>query len=46
METLSSIAAQCDGIRCDMAMLVTNDVFLRTWRGRTGPAPQKTSGQL
>lgn len=34
--TLSSIAARCDGIRCDMAMLVTNGVFARTW-GRTPP---------
>ena len=39
LETLSSIAAQCDGIRCDMAMLMTNQVFARTWSGRTGPAP-------
>jgi hypothetical protein len=30
-ETLLSIAAQCDGVRCDMAMLVTNAVFARTW---------------
>ncbi|GAA0255223.1 alpha-amylase family glycosyl hydrolase [Saccharothrix mutabilis subsp. mutabilis] len=36
---LSDIAEQCDGIRCDMAMLPTNDVFARTWRGRTGPPP-------
>ena len=27
-----SIAAHCDGVRCDMAMLVFNDVFDRTWR--------------
>jgi Alpha amylase, catalytic domain len=39
VETLVDIAGQCDGIRCDMAMLMTNDVFLRTWQGRTGPAP-------
>ncbi len=30
-ETLISIASQCDGVRCDMAMLVTNEVFARTW---------------
>jgi hypothetical protein len=36
---LDSIARQCDGIRCDMAMLLTNDVFARTWDGRAGPAP-------
>jgi hypothetical protein len=37
--TLSSIADQCDGIRCDMAMLVTNQVFARTWGHRAGPEP-------
>ena len=37
--TLADIAGQCDGIRCDMAMLLTNQVFARTWGGRTGPAP-------
>ncbi|MGM1061410.1 alpha-amylase [Saccharothrix sp. Mg75] len=37
--TLSDIAEQCDAIRCDMAMLPTNDVFTRTWAGRTGPPP-------
>jgi glycosidase len=33
---LTKIAAQCDGVRCDMAMLVLPDVFERTW---TRPAP-------
>jgi Alpha amylase, catalytic domain len=37
--TLDSIAAQCDGVRCDMAMLMMNDVFERTWGGRAGPRP-------
>ena len=37
--TLASIASQCDGIRCDMAMLMTNEVFARTWGGRPGPEP-------
>jgi hypothetical protein len=37
--TLADIADQCDGIRCDMAMLMTNHVFTQTWGGRTGPAP-------
>jgi hypothetical protein len=30
-ETMLAIADQCDGVRCDMAMLVTNEVFGRTW---------------
>lgn len=28
---LKSIAQHCDGVRCDMAMLDTNEVFSRTW---------------
>lgn len=28
---LSRIAGQCDGVRCDMAMLLLPDVFERTW---------------
>jgi hypothetical protein len=30
---LLSVADRCDGVRCDMAMLVTRDVFCRTWGG-------------
>ena len=33
----AAIAGQCDGVRCDMAMLVLPEVFQRTW-GRA-PAP-------
>ena len=39
-ETLSAIAAQCDGVRCDMAMLMMNDTFERTWGERAGPRPE------
>jgi hypothetical protein len=39
IETISSIAQQCDGIRCDMAMLFLNAIFERTWGGRAGPRP-------
>jgi hypothetical protein len=28
---LRSVAAQCDGVRCDMAMLLLEDVFAATW---------------
>jgi hypothetical protein len=38
-ETLLTIGAQCDGLRCDMAMLMCNEVFARTWGARVGPAP-------
>lgn len=30
---LLDLAAQCDGLRCDMAMLLRNSVFASTWRG-------------
>ena len=31
VQLLRSLAKQCDGLRCDMAMLLLNDVFLKTW---------------
>jgi Alpha amylase, catalytic domain len=31
---LERIAAMCDGVRCDMAMLILPDVFERTWGSR------------
>jgi len=37
--TLLSIAAQCDGVRCDMAMLLLNDIFEHTWGPRAGERP-------
>jgi hypothetical protein len=30
-ELLLSVAARCDGVRCDMAMLLLNEVFAKTW---------------
>ena len=39
IDTLVRIAEQCDGVRCDMAMLMMNDVFERTWNGRAGERP-------
>jgi len=36
-EVLAGIAGQCDGVRCDMAMLVICDVFVRTWGGEFDP---------
>ena len=40
IETFTEIADQCDGVCCDMAMLVMNDIFARTWNERAGPAPE------
>jgi len=33
------IAEQCDGVRCDMAMLLLNAIFERTWGQRAGRRP-------
>jgi len=38
-DTLAGIAKQCDGIRCDMAMLMINKVFGSTWANRAGVEP-------
>ena len=39
IKTLSDIAGQCDGVRCDMAMLLMNTIFERTWGKRVGQRP-------
>jgi len=43
-DMLLQVASRCDGVRCDMAMLVLEDIFCTTWQGRstapaTGDAP-------
>jgi hypothetical protein len=37
MGELTRVAGLCDGVRCDMAMLVLPDVFQRTWGERSLP---------
>jgi glycosidase len=37
LRELLRICSQCDGVRCDMAMLVLPDVFERTWGIRAEP---------
>ena len=39
IDTLIDIGSQCDGLRCDMAMLATNAIFSQTWGDRAGAAP-------
>lgn len=39
VKTLLGIAAQCDGVRCDMAMLLLNDIFETVWKERAGRRP-------
>jgi hypothetical protein len=41
IETICSIAEQCDGIRCDMAMLFMNAIFERTWGKQAGNRPRQ-----
>ncbi|HEY4163193.1 MAG TPA: alpha-amylase family glycosyl hydrolase [Dongiaceae bacterium] len=43
---LLKIAGQCDGLRCDMAMLVLPDVFERTWGLPTEPFWSKAIGAV
>jgi glycosidase len=40
LRTLRSIADQCDGVRCDMAMLMSSDIFAHTWKERAGKPPK------
>jgi len=50
VELLQTIASHCDGLRCDMAMLVLNGVFARTWshllRDRQAPAGEFWTGAM
>ncbi len=39
VDTLVDVGELADGVRCDMAMLLLNDVFRRTWGDRVGPVP-------
>jgi hypothetical protein len=36
-QQLASVARRCDGVRCDMAMLVLPEVFERTWGIKAAP---------
>jgi hypothetical protein len=42
IEQLFTIAELCDGVRCDMAMLLLPDVIERTWGDRTRPTDGQT----
>jgi Alpha amylase, catalytic domain len=41
-EVLQSVAAQCDGVRCDMAMLALNEIFEKTWAHFPSARPAPT----
>jgi len=40
VRTLSEIASMADGVRCDMAMLMTTEVFMRSWGWRGLQPPE------
>ena len=39
LEQLKSVAHRCDGVRCDMAMLLLNEIFAKTWANIPCPVP-------
>ncbi|MFW9969615.1 MAG: alpha-amylase family glycosyl hydrolase, partial [Candidatus Odinarchaeota archaeon] len=41
INTILQIAEICDGVRCDMAMLMTNKVFSKTWGEKAGFTPER-----
>lgn len=43
---LQGLAALSDGVRCDMAMLVTNRIFTQTWGERAGKPPAEDFWEL
>jgi hypothetical protein len=45
MQQLRAVADRCDGVRCDMAMLILNDVFHRTW-AHLPPSGDATEGEF
>jgi len=42
-ELLLSIASRCDGVRCDMAMLLLNEVFEKNWAQFDSPSTPPAS---
>ena len=40
LDVLRTIVSHCDGIRCDMAMLLLNDIFAKVWGGSIGGLAQ------
>jgi glycosidase len=50
IEALQSVAAQCDGARCDAAMLLLNDIFDKTWghlpNGGSAPPEEFWAGAI
>lgn len=45
MDALVEIAGQCDGVRCDMSMLLLQEIFSRTWGERARPSDGTTPAE-
>lgn len=45
VDLVAGIAERCDGVRCDMAMLLLDDVFGRTWGDRASGGPSPDGGR-
>jgi len=45
VELVGTIARRCDGVRCDMAMLMLDDVFVRTWGDRASGGAHPDGGR-
>ncbi|HRT57713.1 MAG TPA: alpha-amylase family glycosyl hydrolase [Candidatus Paceibacterota bacterium] len=45
IEQLRTVAERCDGVRCDMAMLILDDVFRRTW-AHLPPSGEAAEGEF
>ncbi len=46
-DVLRQIATRCDGVRCDMAMLVLDDIFRSTWAAHpTAEGPELSTGEF
>jgi hypothetical protein len=43
LRKLQLIAAQCDGVRCDMAMLILPEIHEKVWGSRLLPNPNRNS---
>jgi len=41
IRTLMDIQQHCEGVRCDMAMLLINSVFKKTWQSKVSGSPEK-----
>ncbi len=46
LQQLQTVASRCDGVRCDMVMLVLPEIFERTWGIRAAPFWPRATGVI